>query len=424
MSKNPSFTEICSDLLKTMPSKKFRSSDNYLDELVYNFQFDKLSSLKEIGFDITTTIQPETRNIVHVLSNLKGTYYKENNTDNLIKIFHFYKDNGTSFDDLNKYFNEIIFNLPVRAIKELTTGLGFYISESHKNNLIESLHNNYFDNYSLYKKDGIDKLEAIIAAGISFVEMNQNEYLLQSALEQDGGINFVKYLLNKGASLTKLQKLHNESLINYVVKNTYTINNSMITLLLDHGIRPDNNTLNILYQTDSSFIKKTSLVEKMVKSNHNILNLDIFPGKAIIPSRTFTNPPSSSLPGTYIVAKKTVRFTLNLLSSSYLNNISLFKKLNKLVNRDDKVIYANQLLKVLDTEGKKEDLLNFLLLEKGFNFSSFLNDYDKNIIPDDPGYISEELFNKFKERSINQEKNLLDNALSKTIEIKPIIKRL
>ena len=88
------------------------------------------------------------------------------------------------------------------------------------------------------------------------------------------------------------------------------------------------------------------------------------------------------------------------------------------------MIYANQLLKVLDTEGKKEDLLNFLLLEKGFNFSSFLNDYDKNIVPDDPGYISEELFNKFKERSINQEKRLLDNALSKTIEIKPIIKRL
>ena len=86
----------------------------------------------------------------------------------------------------------------------------------------------------------------------------------------------------------------------------------MITLLLDNGITPDNNTLNILYQTDSSFIKKTSLVEKMVKSNHNILNLDIFPGKAIIPSRTFTNPPSSSLPGTYIVAKKKVRLTLKL----------------------------------------------------------------------------------------------------------------
>ena len=76
------------------------------------------------------------------------------------------------------------------------------------------------------------KLETIIETGISFSEINKNEYLLQSALEQDGGITFIKYLLDRGASLVKLQQLHDESLINYVIKNTHTINSSVLTLLM------------------------------------------------------------------------------------------------------------------------------------------------------------------------------------------------
>ena len=390
------------DLLKLIKEpKEFNTSDNYLDELVSNFKFERLSQLKGIGFNISDTIEPETQNKIHALSNLKGIYYKENNTNNIVKLFHFYKDNGTSFNELNKYFNEIIFNLPVRAIKELTNELGLHIAESHKKDLVTSLLNNEFDNYSFYRKDGIEKLETIIETGISFSEINKNEYLLQSALEQDGGITFIKYLLDRGASLVKLQQLHNESLINYVVKNTHTINSSVLTLLIENGIKPDNNTLKCLHNIDSLFINNTKLVEKMVIANKDIVADNFYPF-SIRTKNININPFSSNITLTH-----NRRIALNLISHSFLNNASLYKKIHKIVNEQDKINYINQLLPVLEDESSVKKLLNILISDKKFNFSSFISNYDNS-----KNYISEELYNEFREKSVNHDKKILEQALS------------
>ena len=402
------------DLLKLIKEpKEFNSSDNYLDELVSNFQFEKLFQLKSLGFDISKTVQPETQNKVHALSNLKGIYYKANNSNNIVKLFHLYNDNGTSFNELNKYFNETILNLPVRAIKELTTELGLHIAESHKKDLVTSLQNNEFDNYSFYKKDGIEKLETIIETGISFAEINQNEYLLQSALENDGGITFIKYLLDKGANLTELQKLHDESLINYVIKNTYTINSSVLNLLIDNGIKPDKNTLKCLQETDSLFINNTKLLEKMVIANKDIVYDNFYPYS--IKSKNINSNPFSST----INVTRTTRVSLNLISNAFLNNSNLYKKINNIVNERAKRNYIDQLLPVLEDESSVQKLLNILISDKEFNFSSFISNYDNS-----KDYISEEIFNKFKEKNINKEKKLLDGVLSKKTETKPVIKRL
>jgi len=401
------------DLLKLIKEpKEFNTSDNYLDELVSNFKFERLSQLKGIGFNISDTIEPETQNKIHALSNLKGIYYKENNTNNIVKLFHFYKDNGTSFNELNKYFNNIIFNLPVRAIKKLTNELGLHIAESHKKDLVTSLLNNEFDNYSFYRKDGIEKLETIIETGISFSEINKNEYLLQSALEQDGGITFIKYLLDRGASLVKLQQLHDESLINYVIKNTHTINSSVLTLLMDNDIKPDNNTLTCLYNTDYSFINNTKLVEKMVIANKNIVYDNFYPYS--IKTKTINSNPFS----TQINVTHNRRVSLNLISSSFLNNASLYKKIHKIVNERAKKNYIEQLLPVIEEESSVKKLLNILISDKEFNFSSFISNYDNS-----KNYISEELYNEFREKSVNHDKKILEQALSHNKKSIPNIKQ-
>lgn len=245
----------------------FYQINNSLDNAISNMDIDKLIYLKSKGFDLTKNISYDKRQD-EALNTIKDCYFSKKDQTKLIQLFKLYS-NELTHEALNTHFNKMLFNMHYETIIALKENHNFYIIPKLKEQIMHNCAVDNSDTQSLYRKEGIEKLNLILNMGIDFKELNKNERFLERAIKDFAPLPFIKILVNKGASINNLdQSLPDGLLSTHIKRDIEKVD--YLNYFMTHNVQVNNDLLFKFFTRNPDFAKNkkyTRLIENIFLAN-------------------------------------------------------------------------------------------------------------------------------------------------------------
>lgn len=314
----------------------FYQINNSLDNAISNMNIDNLIYLKSKGFDITKNI---SHNKVEdqALNTISDCYYSKKDKEKILQLFKLYS-NELTHKELNTYFNKMLFNMHHETIIALKKQHEFFIMPELKNDIIHNCIVDISDTYSLYHKDGIQKLNLILDMGIDFSELNKDERFLKKAIQDCAPLPFIKALVDKGASITQLDSLIPEGILYSSTRGSIK-HLDYLNYFMTYNVKVNKDLLYHFYRHDLYFAKDKKynrLIENIFLKNEQDYNFCEF--QIYIDSEKRTRPSSQRRVGSVSFYMGSREAKVNALTYLFYQNEAAFYNILKSLPINDKNI--------------------------------------------------------------------------------------
>jgi len=390
----------------------FYQINNSLDNAISNMNIDNLIYFKSKGFDITKNISYDKVED-QALNTIRDCYYSKKDKEKILQLFKLYS-NELTHQELNTYFNKMLFNLHYETIIALKEQHEFFIIPELKNEIMNNCISDISDTQSLYRKDGIQKLNLILDMGINFSELNKDERFLKKAIQDFAPLPFIKALVDKGASITQLDALIPEGILYSSTRGSIK-HLEYLNYFMTHNVKVNKDLLYHFYRHDLDFAKDKKynrLIENIFLKNEP--DYDFCEFQIYIDSEKRTRPSLQRRAGSVSFYMGSREANVNALTYLFYQNEAVFCNILKSLTINEKNISG--LFKTFDAiikcgnQFRAHTLLSQL---KKKDPEIFVN-YVSNI--ENKDMIDNNYFNEIKAESIEIMKKQLQKNL-KSIKI-------